>query len=176
MQTIVVFTDGACRNNGKQNAVGGMGVHFPDAQLADISKSYPHTNCTNQKTELLAIYLAIRAVSKKFKLSDTKLIINTDSMYAINCITKWVHKWIQNDWITSQGRPVLNSKYIKKIYAYYAKYHIKFQHVPAHTGGTDAASLANAQADKLATSACKTSHIADNNQDWQVTFVQAGHH
>lgn len=32
-----VFTDGSVSGNGKQNATGGIGIHFPNGQLPDVS-------------------------------------------------------------------------------------------------------------------------------------------
>lgn len=37
---IRVFTDGSCKGNGKANAIGGIGVHFPDKELPDVSAPY----------------------------------------------------------------------------------------------------------------------------------------
>jgi len=65
IQNIIVYTDGSCSKNGKRNAIGGIGIHFPNEELPDISKIYRLGICTNQKTELYAILTAINYIKKK---------------------------------------------------------------------------------------------------------------
>jgi len=152
---IVVFTDGSCAGNGRQNAHGGIGIHFPNGELTDVSKIYRNGYCTNQKTELFAILTALRYIKQNIGLSKYKVLIKTDSDYSINCVTKWVYGWIKNGWKTQNNKPVANKEYIEAIYKYYENYDITFEHVDAHTGLDDADSIANARADELATKATK---------------------
>ncbi len=152
---IIVFTDGSCVGNGKSNATGGIGIHFPNAELADISKIYDSKYCTNQKTELYAILTALRYIKQRLGMRGYKVLIKTDSEYSINCITKWVYGWIKNGWKTKNNTPVANREYIEPIYNYYETYDITFEHVDAHTGLDDEDSIANARADELATKATK---------------------
>ncbi|XWV24808.1 ribonuclease H [Tupanvirus deep ocean] len=152
---IVVFTDGSCAGNGKQNASGGIGIHFPNGELTDVSKIYRNGYCTNQKTELFAILTALRYINQNLGLSKYKVLIKTDSDYSINCVTKWVYGWIKNGWKTQNNKPVANKEYIEAIHKYYENYDITFEHVDAHTGLDDDDSIANARADELATKATK---------------------
>jgi len=154
-QDILVFTDGSCGNNGKLNAKGGIGIHFPTKELKDISKVYRLGVCTNQKTELYAILTALRYIKKNLSINDYEITIKTDSEYSINCVTKWVNGWIKNGWITKSGNPVANMDLIKSINKYYTKYDVTLTHVDAHTNLTDSDSVGNAKADKLATSATR---------------------
>lgn len=141
MQTINVYTDGSCINNGKKNAKGGIGIYFPNKELKNISMSYPkHKICTNQKTELLAILIAIRYIKKH--ISNSNIIIHTDSKYSINSITHWAKKWIKTEF-----KGIKNTQFIIPIYNYYLKGNIKLLYVKAHTGLKDS----NYYADKLAT-------------------------
>jgi ribonuclease HI len=150
-ENLVVFTDGSCLNNGKNNAVGGIGIHFPDKELIDISKIYNKgSGCTNQKTELYAILLALKYIHSKLGLSKYRVFIKTDSMYSINCVTNWINNWIKNGWKTKVGTPVANKKLIEEIYYYYDKYTIIFEHVDAHTKLQDYDSKGNEMADSLA--------------------------
>ena len=152
-KTIVVYTDGSCSGNGRSNAVGGIGIHFPNGELKDVSKIYNLGLCTNQKTELYAILTALRYIKQNFGLSGYKVYIKTDSEYSINCITKWVYGWIKNGWLTKNNTPVVNKELIEIINKYYETYHIELIHVAAHTNGDDEDSVANAVADRLATRA-----------------------
>jgi ribonuclease HI len=150
---IIIYTDGSCAGNGRKDAVGGIGIHFPNGELKDVSKVYRLGLCSNQKTELYAILTAIRYVKAGFDLESTQILIKTDSEYSINCITNWVYKWVKNDWMTTTNKPVTNRELIEPIYKYCQKYDINFEHVDAHTDGDDADSNGNRVADSLATRA-----------------------
>src|SRR5579872_5166996 len=155
LTNIVVFTDGSCIGNGRDGAVGGIGIHFPKKELKDISKVYRDGSCTNQRTELYAILTALRYIKKNLGLSNYHINIRTDSNYSINCVTKWITKWKKNGWKTTNGGDVSNREYIELINKYNEKYHITYTHVAAHTNKRDANSKANAKADKLAVDASK---------------------
>lgn len=152
---IIVFTDGSCSSNGKKDAIGGIGIHFPNKELKDVSQIYKYGYCTNQKTELCAILVTLRYIKKKIGLRDKVIHIKTDSLYSINCITLWAKNWIKNGWITKNGSPVANKQFIEKIYTYFSKYNIIFDHVEAHTGLSNDESIGNARADQLAVRATK---------------------
>lgn len=149
-RNIIVYTDGSCSKNGSPNAYGGIGIHFPNGELKDISKVYRQAGCSNQRTELYAIITAVRYIGKKFDLRHTTVTIYTDSEYVINCITKWADAWVRNGWITKSGTSVCNKDFIETLYKYYHKYHIELRHVAAHTGNDDDHSIANDVADTLA--------------------------
>lgn len=158
-KNIVVYTDGSCSGNGTKTALGGIGIHFPNGELKDISKVFRMESCTNQRTELYAILSAIRYIKQRLGLSDYKVIIMTDSEYSINCITKWVYGWIKNGWRTKNNTPVSNREFIEVLHKYYETYDIELHHVDAHTGMDDDESVANAKADVLATRATKKAQL-----------------
>lgn len=65
------------------------------------------------------------------------IIVCTDSMYSVNCITKWASKWEKNNWKTANGSDVKNEELIKnilKLYKYFGDNNIKisFKHVFSH--------------------------------------------
>ena len=124
-----IYTDGSCSRNGRAGAIGGIGIYFPNGELPSISKIFPLDGCTNQRTELYAILSALRYVKSNFDLNLYTIHIKTDSEYSINCVTKWVHGWIKNDWIKQDGNPVLNKELIETIYKYIKAYHIILTHV-----------------------------------------------
>lgn len=106
----VIFTDGACKNNGKANPKAGIGIFFGQNNFKNISQPLDcHLKATNQKAELMAI-------SKAIDLSTgSNIIIITDSKYAYNCLTNWYKHWQQNDWKTANGLPVVNKSIIVSI-------------------------------------------------------------
>ena len=139
---INIYTDGACINNGK-NAKAGIGIYISD----DFTISEKLTGLpTNQRAELYAILKALLTIDI---LNYKNINIYTDSMYSINCITKWVKGWKKNGWKVQ--KKMLKKDLIDNIDKIYSKYnHIHFNHVEAHTNKTDIHSICNDKADKLA--------------------------
>ncbi len=112
-RTIQAYTDGSCFNNGSKtkSVVGGIGVHFVNNDLDDISEPYCSFKVTNQRTELAAIKTCLEAVAH----IDKFLVIYSDSQYSIKCIQNWIFGWARNNWKTSQGTPVENMDLLKDI-------------------------------------------------------------
>ena len=88
----VLITDGAYSSSRDQ---GGLGFVFirDGTKVFEYSKTVKNT--TNNKMELGAIILGLRAI----KGSIDSLVIVSDSMYCINCATKgWKRKKNQKLW------------------------------------------------------------------------------
>ncbi|BDR52495.1 hypothetical protein KIM372_04020 [Bombiscardovia nodaiensis] len=102
---IVVSTDGSALGNPN----GPMGWAWADhgSSACDAGGA---TNGTNQIGELCAVLQALRTHK-----SATPLTIQTDSQYAINCSTKWVHGWKKKGWKNAAGQPVKNRELIEAI-------------------------------------------------------------
>jgi len=168
---IYIYTDGSCLNNGSKTARGGCGLRlFTD--IKEIKKKEFSFNCkniidsvpTNQKTELLAIIAALKLIEKifnkysQYNILHFKLIIFTDSKYSIDCITKWIKNWEQNDWKTAKKKPVKNQVLLKVINRLIGNIEndITFKHVRAHQQKTSTQEwLGNDSADKLAKAGAK---------------------
>jgi ribonuclease HI len=82
--TVVCFTDGACRGNPGTAGAGAL-VRFPDGSIAEAAKSLGHT--TNNVAELTAIELAIDLVADKIGMRSPTVVF-TDSRYAIGIFTQ----------------------------------------------------------------------------------------
>lgn len=136
----------------KNGIIAGYGIHFPNREFEDISQPFTLSPLTNQRAELFAIYTALNLLQRQNNYA-IEITIYTDSMYAINSITKWIYTWAINSWRTSTGKPVMNQDIIKPIYDILLKFggNVHFRHVASHTGASDFASIGNARADKLAT-------------------------
>ena len=104
-----IFTDGSTINNGKKNAIGGVGIYIPkQGDIEEWSISYSLLSAeqysikvTNQISELIAIILAIE---KAKDLTKDTIYVYTDSKYAIDCATTWSKIWIKNNWKKSTGK------------------------------------------------------------------------
>ncbi len=146
--TITVSTDGSALGNPN----GPMGWGRADHELATGGKPGHHhdsdcdaggaTNGTNQIGELCAVLEALRA-----RPGSEPLVIETDSQYAINCSTTWVHGWKKNGWKNSQKKPVKNADLIRAIDAEISKRPgpVKFVWVKGHAGNAG-----NEKVDELA--------------------------
>ena len=150
---LIAFTDGSFKKIKKENCVlslGGIGIHYPQGQIEDIGLPFGIKPITNQRTELYAIFLAIKQLSKYY--DKTKIIkIYSDSEYSIKCVTQWIKTWKRNGWKTSKNEPVKNLDIIKPIDDLCQQYTVSFEHIRSHTNKQDKQSLANEKADKLAT-------------------------
>lgn len=152
--TYEAFTDGSTLGNGGRNAIGGIGVYFPEElSLKNVSLNYAKfvienpslelKGATNNITELLGISIAIQLLTSKFKknhpaenISKLRIILYSDSEYSINCISKWAPGWERNGWQKKGGkkadREIKNVELIKKLYKTYTTQRIKFVHVNSH--------------------------------------------
>ena len=132
---IIVYTDGSTLNNQhKGKRKGGVGVFFGDDDIRN--KSIPliesDTNkVTNQVAEITACIVAIETILEN-NSNYKSILICSDSMYTINCITKWCNGWEKKNWTKSDGKVIENLELIKKLSSYYKKSNIKFKHVRGH--------------------------------------------
>jgi ribonuclease HI len=165
---MIIYTDGACKNNNcydnqhKDIRKGGCGVFFGDNNINNISVKLDGPKITNQVAELTACILAIEKVinNTDIYLPNDKIIIKTDSMYTINCITTWFEGWKNRGWKKADGKPVDNLELIQKLHNYKTLLKIDFVHVRAHKKEPSKSDpnyndwYGNMMADKLATDGC----------------------
>lgn len=144
---IYVYTDGACTNNGKDNAKAGIGVYFGKKDKRNISKQIEGKQ-TNNCAELLAVIEACNILKSDID-NNKNIVICTDSQYVINCCRSYGSKCENNNW----NGDIPNKKLVKLIYNLCNKDNIKLLHVKAHTSKSDEHSLGNVEADKLANKA-----------------------
>jgi len=162
---ITVYTDGSTLNNQyKGHRKGGIGVFFNDDNIMNRSIELIESKkdkVTNQVAEIKACIVAIETVlqhEKNFK----SLLICSDSMYTINCITKWCKTWEKKGWTKSNGKIIENLELIKILYNYSNMYNIKYKHVKGHMSKPLLDSpqyndwYGNMMADKFATEASKS--------------------
>ena len=101
METLSVFTDGACSGNPGPGGWGAILVSA-DGKVRELGGGEPRT--TNNRMELAAVIAALRALKGLPGLVN----IYTDSTYVISGITSWVRAWKRKGWLTAEGKPVLN--------------------------------------------------------------------
>ncbi len=163
-ESIYVYTDGACSNNGKKNSKAGIGIWFGDNDIRNVSECVKGSKQTNNVAELLAIYKVYNILKEEIE-SNKKISIYSDSIYAIRCCTTYGIKLYNKKWVLD--KPIPNFELVKKTFLlYHNKNNIKFIYIKAHSGKKDIHSIGNEHADLLATSAIKDcSNTMNNNQD-----------
>jgi ribonuclease HI len=134
MTMCIIFTDGSSTVYKNKNGLkfGGIGVYIKDHPEYNISRPLIGKEVTNQKAELIA---CIEAINLCKKIGKTKIILYSDSMYTINCATKWAKTWESNGWkrqVGKQLKEVLNLEYVKELYELIKGLDIKFIHVRSH--------------------------------------------
>ncbi len=138
---IKIYTDGSCLKNPGNG--GWAAVINLNGKIIKISGS--EKNTTNNRMELIAPINALKKIDKHKKVE-----IYTDSQYVKIGITEWIHKWIENNWLTSKKEAVKNKDLWVELYNLTNKFDIKWHWVKAHAGDP-----ANEQADLLAKKAAE---------------------
>ncbi|CAO2655410.1 Nn.00g104740.m01.CDS01 [Neocucurbitaria sp. VM-36] len=96
--SLVINTDGSSFRNGKKDAIAGVGVFFGKRDARNVGVPLGPGKQTNQRAELMAIKIAL---DKAPVIAD--VVIRSDSMYAIECITSWYPKWELASWKAPAG-------------------------------------------------------------------------
>lgn len=137
----VVYTDGACRSNGRAGAIGGIGVYFAPEDPRNVSRRL-EGKCTNNIAELTALIEGVKMLPD----GETSAVY-TDSNYAILCCSTYGDKLLKKGW----PEDIPNRTLVKEAYELVKTKRTKVIHVQAHTGATDMHSVGNHNADQLAT-------------------------
>jgi ribonuclease HI len=144
-----VYTDGACSNNGKDNALAGIGIFFGIDDNRNLSKKIQGKQ-TNNTAELTAIIETYHIIEKDI-VNGKKIAIVSDSEYAIRCASSYGEKCSKTGW---NAIDIPNKELVQIVYDMYKdKPNVQFIHIKAHTNNTDIHSIGNDNADKLANKA-----------------------
>jgi ribonuclease HI len=95
---------------------------------------------TNNRMELMAAIQALEALR-----GPATVTLYTDSKYLLDGITKWIHGWQRNGWLTSAKKPVKNDDLWRRLTAAINTHEIDWKWVKGHAGDPG-----NEQADELA--------------------------
>jgi len=101
MNSIEIYTDGACKGN---PGPGGWGV---------LLRSGPTTkelyggerSTTNNRMELMAVIQALEALKRPCNVT-----LYLDSQYVLKGITEWLPGWKAKGWKTASKQPVKNQE------------------------------------------------------------------
>lgn len=161
MSELHIWTDGSCLNNGKDNAMSGIGIFYGANDTRNVSSRLPVDKHTNNRAELCAILYTLCT-----NLGSQSIVIHTDSRYSIDCIVQYSPRWKKNRWRKSSGDQVEWSEIISSIVELIESRNKKggsteFIHVRGHSHDTN-----NDAADNLARMAA-----IDGNIDNKIPFL-----
>lgn len=141
-QTVVMYTDGACKGN---PGPGGWGVVL---QHGDHEKTLfgGEQQTTNNRMELTAAIEGLQALKR-----DCRVELYTDSVYVKDGITRWLANWKRNGWKTAAKKPVANQDLWEQLDALCVRHDVHWHWVKGHAGHPG-----NEQADALANQGVET--------------------
>lgn len=125
-EIIVAATDGSALNN---PGPAGWAWYINDNAWG----AGGNLHATNNLMEIQAVYELLVATEES-NLQNHPLEILADSQYVINALTKWIHGWKKNDWITSSKKPVANRELFEETFNLMQKRDITFSWIKGHSG------------------------------------------
>jgi ribonuclease HI len=125
METIDIYTDGACKGNPGPGGWGALlrtGEHVKELCGGEA-------NTTNNRMELKAVIEALGALTR-----PCTVIVHTDSQYVQKGISEWIHGWKARGWKTAAKAPVKNVDLWQALDAAQARHSIEWRWVKGHAG------------------------------------------
>ncbi|MEK9953532.1 MAG: ribonuclease HI [Curvibacter sp.] len=138
MNTVEIYTDGACKGN---PGPGGWGVLL---KSGGVEKELygGERETTNNRMEMMAVIQALEALKR-----PCHVILHADSQYVLKGITEWLAGWKARGWKTAAKQPVKNVDLWQRLDALVsgAGHRIEWRWVKGHDGDPG-----NERADALA--------------------------
>jgi ribonuclease HI len=143
MKNVIIYTDGACRGNGKENTIGAFGIIFMYNEVQkEVKQAFRNT--TNNIMELSAVIQALSMLKEPCSVK-----VHSDSAYVINAINqKWINNWQKNGWKSSNKEPVKNRELWEKLIELIKYHKVEFIKIKGHSDNPY-----NNRCDKLANEA-----------------------
>lgn len=147
MNTIELFTDGACIGNPGPGGYGAIVVTASGTQ--ELSGGFRKT--TNNRMEMMGPLVALRALA-----SPTRGVLWTDSLYVVNAIEKrWAIGWRKKNWMRTPSERASNSDLWAEMLTLLEPHEIRFRWVKGHAGHPE-----NERCDELANAAARGRELA----------------
>jgi ribonuclease HI len=139
---IKIFTDGACRGNGRPDAVGAYAFIIlrsgqPPDEGVYAEESTPDSIVTNNIMELKGCLRALARIYANKTERTAPIEVITDSKYIVNGITLWVPGWKRNSWRRWDGdvmTDVKNQDLWKDLDGFKQRMALTFTWVRGHNG------------------------------------------
>ena len=141
MKKVRLITDGSCLKN--PGPGGWAAILRYDHHKKEMWGCAPHT--TNNRMELTAAIEGLRALREICAVE-----VVTDSEYVKNGITLWIHAWKRRNWMTTEGKPVVNQDLWQALEELAARHKTTWKWTKGHATHAD-----NNRCDELAVRAAK---------------------
>lgn len=147
MQSVDIFTDGACRGN---PGPGGWGVLLRFGTATDAEERRlcgGQSVTTNNRMELQAVIEGLTALKYPCRIALT-----TDSRYVQQGFTEWLPQWKRRNWRTAAGKAVRNQDLWQVLDELVGAHQVEWHWIKGHSGheGNDIADkLANQGIDDM---------------------------
>ncbi|MDF2880447.1 MAG: rnhA [Clostridiaceae bacterium] len=128
MKNVTIYTDGACRGNGKENTIGGYGIILIyNETKKEINKAFRNT--TNNIMELTAVIDALSVLKEPCCAK-----IYSDSAYVVNAVNlNWLNNWQRNGWKSASKEPVKNKELWEQLLQLIKYHKVEFIKVKGHS-------------------------------------------
>ncbi|KAF5382394.1 hypothetical protein D9757_009790 [Collybiopsis confluens] len=162
-EPLSVYTDGACSNNGKKEAVAGAGICYGIRSPRNLSLRVPGPGqITNNRAEVFAVLQVLMRESP-----DRPLLVYTDSQYVIKECCYWAARHLTTGWNIPNGDLLKDVCHLLKL----RPASTRFIWVKGHNGTAQ-----NEKADELAKVGLQKDKINDycsiTGPPWMVTLTE----
>lgn len=127
MPEVIAYTDGGCRGNPGLGAWAYLLINPASGKA--LARAGAETGTTNNRMELNAVLMALRALKKP----GTDLLVRSDSKYTIDSCATWMPGWKKRGWRRPTGE-LKNVDILKQLDAELAKHQVAFTWVKGHAG------------------------------------------
>ncbi len=124
MKSVTIYTDGACSSNPGPGGWGCVLIYN------GVEKQFSgfENNTTNNRMEMRAVIEAISKLKEPCKID-----LYSDSAYVVNAFLQdWITKWIKNDWVNSDKKPVKNDDLWQELLGLTKNHDITWHKVQGH--------------------------------------------
>ena len=134
----IIYTDGACLGNPGEGGWAGIIYNSKENHKRIVAGSEQYT--TNNRMELVAVIESLKSIS-----FNTNVKVYSDSKYVLEGITKWIHNWKKNYWMSSNKKEIKNIDLWKQLNDLVERFNISWEWVKGHSDDKN-----NNEVDKLA--------------------------
>jgi len=126
MQTVILYTDGACSGNPGPGGWGALLIW--NKKEKELSGSAPDT--TNNRMEMQAVIEGLRALTKPCHVK-----IHSDSALIVNAFNQnWIKNWKKRGWKKANKKPVENQDLWKEMLDAMEPHNVEWVKVKGHSG------------------------------------------
>jgi ribonuclease HI len=129
-----IYTDGGCSGN---PGPGGWAYLIIREQKGSpeiiVEKWGGELNTTNNRMELQAALSALEML-RKLDIPSQEVTVYTDSQYVQKGMTEWISRWKNNEWRTSDRKPVKNQDLWQGLDELASLFSLRWKWVRGHAG------------------------------------------